>query len=76
MRIAIVIALLIGIAVIVGFRLLSNAPARRNRSEEQNTVASPEAPRPPTPAENPGPATAAGDPAPGSREQRAEHGKP
>ena len=76
MRIAIIIALLVGVAVIVGFRLLSNAPARRNRSEEQEIVATPESPRPPTPAEDPGPATNAGDPAPGSREQRAEHGKP
>lgn len=76
MRIVIIVALLIGIAVLIGWRLMSNPPARRNRSEEQDTVVPESAPRPPSPAEDPGPATAAGDPAPGSREQRAEHGKP
>lgn len=76
MRVLIIIALVIGVAVIVGFRLFSNPPVRRNRSEEQDTTVPEGAPRPPTPSEDPGPATRAGDPAPGSREQRAEHGKP
>ena len=76
MRLALLFFVCIAVMVIVAGRMMATSRPRNRPGEQPRPVDAERERRPPTPAEDPGPAAPSGDPVPGSRADRAEHGKP
>lgn len=76
MRIAILLFVIIAVVVVVVARMAASNGSRNRPADQPEPVDAEHTRKPPQPGEDPSPSTPSGDPVPGSRADRAQHGKP
>ncbi len=76
MRFALLIVVVIAVIAVVIAMLWSPGRAGPHDATQPEATDATRARRPPRPSQDPGPDTASGEPMPGSRQSREQHGKP